>query len=166
SPTRTRRSPPISRARPRGTAPPWSLPRPPPWFAPLPPSLPCSLHAGPGERRRAGARASLRQPLHHGAHEAPEPVVVLLHHLGHRRLGHGLHPRVPLDADIVVRDQGDIHIAQLHLPREDALRVVGHVDDLPSLRPKPPALGPGAEPGPLDDHHGPPLVHGDPEPPR
>src|SRR5581483_4953465 len=59
-----------------------------------------------------------------------------------------------LDANVVIGDERNVDITDLELPREDDFRVLGHVDDLPTLRAEPPALRPSAEARTLDHDHG------------
>src|SRR5438874_13101522 len=98
-----------------------------------------------GARARTGTlRRDARDQL---AEEAPEGIVVVLQDPDHLLRGDG---GGALDADVVVRDERDVEAAQLQLPGEDDLGVLGHADDVPPLRSVESALGPRRETRTLD----------------
>ena len=140
--------------------------------------MPCTIprtmarSTGSGPFCQTSKRAPLRAVAHgqvrslgharqEGEQEVLELGVVLLEHPHDLGVGHRLDPGHALQADVVVGDQRDVHVAELELAGEQGLGVAGHVDDLPAVALEPPGLGPGGEAGALDDHHGAAVVGGD-----
>ena len=119
------------------------------------------LEAGTLEGGGAGAGALLGNARQEGEQEVLELGVVLLEHPHDLGVAHRLDPGHALQADVVVGDQRDVHVAELELAGEQGLGVAGHVDDLPAVALEPAGLGPGREAGALDDHHGAAVVGGD-----
>src|SRR5581483_5671056 len=66
-----------------------------------------------------------------------------------------------LHADVVVRDERDVRVADLELAGEHGLRVLGHVDHLPAGGGEPRRLGPGREARALDHDDRAAVVDGD-----
>src|SRR2546428_14392 len=59
-----------------------------------------------------------------------EAADVLGEHADDLLVAHRLH--LARDAHVVVGNQRDVRVAELQLPRERRLRMLGHVDDLPA----------------------------------
>src|SRR5439155_6944711 len=94
-----------------------------------------------GVRQGAPARTGTRNwdPGDQFGEEAPEGIVVVLQDPDHLL---GCDGGNTLDADVVVGDERDVEAAQLQLPGEDHLGVLGHADDVPPLRCVESTLGP------------------------
>src|SRR6266704_205090 len=121
------------------------------------------LEARSGERGRARAGALARHRGEQGVEQVPQPRVVLLEHADDLGVGDRGDAGQPLEADVVVGDQRDVHVADLELAGERRLRVAGHVDDPPAGALEPLGLRSGGEAGTLDHDHRAAVVHGDAE---
>ena len=110
-------------------------------------------HGAPlGDDEISGARAAMG--WNHPPFEMPEGIKAAWERAGARGGG-------TFRPGIVVGDQRDVHVADLQFTSQIALRILGHVDDFPTLRSEPLRLSARREPRALDDHHGPLGVGGD-----
>src|SRR5581483_4478683 len=104
-----------------------------------------SAHHRALHRHAAPAGASAGQAWDHGEDQLAHSGDVLREDAQHLFVGHRRDALLPLESNVVVGNQGDVGVAELQLARQNAFRVLGHVDHLPALAGVPPALGAGGE---------------------
>src|SRR5680860_756908 len=109
------------------------------------PPAPSRFQTGALQRPAAETAPLFRDYRHEVEDQAPQALVV--HRIG---LAH--------DADVVVRDQRHVDVADLELPRQIGLRILGHVDYLPAGVLIPLGLGSRRETGALHRDHGASVV--------
>src|SRR5919106_6227008 len=117
----------------RNSVSPWSRPRKISWNMKS-----ASVVTRPSGREGAERLAAAALPLGRDGgdeveEEDPDPVQIRREELEHLGLG-DRHPRLVFPhAGVVVGDEGDGGVAHAQLPGEVGLRVLRHVDDLPTL---------------------------------